>query len=319
DRSGTLTLAANTHDLLIRFLSALPLGDRPRLVTTDGEFHTIRRQLERLEEEGLDVVRISSEDPLSLSERLAGAVDDRTAAVLVSTVLFGSGRIVPGLERALGAAQRHGAELLLDTYHQLAAVPFAIDESGLGAAFAVGGGYKYCQLGEGNCFLRVPPDRDLRPVVTGWFAEFEDLHEAPPGGVAYGAGAAAFAGATYDPTSHYRGAAVFDFFDAHSLDGQFLRQVSQHQVGRLAARFDALDLPPSTVSRPTVPLEELGAFLTLYSPRASELSDGLRERGVSTDVRGDQLRFGPAPYLCDRQLDDAVAALGEVVRGIEDR
>ena len=24
-------------------------------------------------------------------------------------------------------------------------------------AFVVGGGYKYCQLGEGNCFLRVPP------------------------------------------------------------------------------------------------------------------------------------------------------------------
>ena len=24
-------------------------------------------------------------------------------------------------------------------------------------AFITGGGYKYCQLGEGNCFLRVPP------------------------------------------------------------------------------------------------------------------------------------------------------------------
>ncbi|MEO1369399.1 MAG: kynureninase, partial [Acidobacteriota bacterium] len=144
-------------------------------------------------------------------------------------------------------------------------------------------------------------------------------HEAPQGGVAYGAGAAAFAGATYDPTSHYRGAAVFDFFEAHSLDGDFLRRVSQHQVGRLAARFDALDAPPSVVSRPAVPLEELGAFLTLYSHRAAELSAGLRERGVSTDVRGDQLRFGPAPYLCDRQLDDAVEALGDVVRGIEGR
>ncbi|MEM1177904.1 MAG: kynureninase [Acidobacteriota bacterium] len=316
DRSGSLALAANTHDLLIRFLSALPLEERPRLVTTDGEFHSIRRQLERLEEAGFEVVRASSDDPSTLAERLAALVDDRTAAVLVSTVLFGSGRIVPGLGHVVDATQRHGAEFLLDTYHQLAAVPFSIEESGLGAAFAVGGGYKYCQLGEGNCFLRVPPGRDLRPVVTGWYAEFEDLQTTPAGGVAYGRGAAAFAGATYDPTSHYRGAAVFDFFDEHGLDGEFLRRVSQHQVGRLSDRFDALDLPQSLVTRPAVPLRELGPFLTLRSPHAGELAKGLRELGVSTDVRGQNLRFGPAPYLCDRQLDDAMAALGDVAQGL---
>ena len=29
-------------------------------------------------------------------------------------------------------------------------------------AFVVGGGYKYCQLGEGNAFLRFPPGCELR-------------------------------------------------------------------------------------------------------------------------------------------------------------
>ena len=43
---------------------------------------------------------------------------------------------------------------------------------GLADAFVTGGGYKYCQLGEGNAFLRVPPGRQMRPVLTGWFAEF---------------------------------------------------------------------------------------------------------------------------------------------------
>ena len=47
----------NTHELVMRFLSALDLRARPRLVTTDGEFHTLRRQLARLAEEGLEVVR----------------------------------------------------------------------------------------------------------------------------------------------------------------------------------------------------------------------------------------------------------------------
>jgi kynureninase len=33
-----------------------------------------------------------------------------------------------------------------------------------------------------------------------------------------------------------------------------------------------------------------------------------------TDARGEVLRLGPAPYLSDQQLRDAVALLGEVVR-----
>ena len=36
--------------------------------------------------------------------------------------------------------------------------------------------------------------------------------------------------------------------------------------------------------------------------------------GVLTDFRGELLRFGPAPYLSDRQLDDAMGLLGEVAR-----
>jgi len=46
---GGIALGANTHELVVRLLSALPLRTRPRLVTTDGEFHSIRRQLDRLE------------------------------------------------------------------------------------------------------------------------------------------------------------------------------------------------------------------------------------------------------------------------------
>jgi hypothetical protein len=32
------------------------------------------------------------------------------------------------------------------------------------------------------------------------------------------------------------------------------------------------------------------------------------------DARGDSLRFGPAPYLADAQLRDAIGALGEIMR-----
>ncbi len=315
DPDGEIALGQNTHELVTRLLSALPLARRPRLVTTDGEFHTIRRQLDRLAEEGLAVVKVAARPADTLAERLAASIDDATACVLVSSVLFETAEIVPGLDTVAAACDRHGATLLVDAYHQLNVVPFDIRASGLERAFVTGGGYKYCQLGEGNAFLRIPPGCRLRPVLTGWFSEFASLEEPARGGVVqYPEGAARFAGATYDPTSHYRGAAVFDFHVEQGLTAERLRAISRHQVGLLKASFEALDVDPAQASVEALRDDRRGGFLAIRSGRAGQLSRALRVRGVLTDARGDVLRLGPAPYLRDDQLRDAVAALGETLR-----
>ena len=96
---------------------------------------------------------------------------------MVSSVLFESAEIVPGLDVVADACRRHGASLLVDAYHHLNVVPFDLGSNGLDDAFVTGGGYKYCQLGEGNAFLRVPPDTRMRPVLTGWFASFDTLED----------------------------------------------------------------------------------------------------------------------------------------------
>ena len=313
--TGDITLDTNTHALVVRFLSALPLRERLRVVTTDGEFHTIRRQLDRLAEEGLEVVKVPAEPVATLAERVAEEVDDRTACAMISSVLFATGLEVPALPVVAEACARHGAEMLVDAYHSLGVVPFSLD--GMEQAFVVGGGYKYLQMGEGNCALRVPPDCDLRPVITGWFSEFAELADAPePGRVPYGAGPARFAGSTYDPTSAYRGAEVLDFFETKELTPAFLRRVSLHQVGLLLETFRSLDPDPAVVRvHSDVAPEARGGFLALRASDAEGLFYALLERGVRTDYRGDILRFGPAPYLCDDQLVQAMEALGEVVRG----
>jgi kynureninase len=310
---ATIALAGSTHDLLVRWLSALPLRARPRIVTTDGEFHSARRQLDRLSEEGIAIVKVAALPAASLAQRLAARLDERTAAVVVSAVLYENAHIVPHLGDLLAACRRRGAELLIDAYHALNVVPFSIPAGHLDPAFVIGGGYKYCQLGEGNCFLRIPPDCAMRPVITGWFAEFDQLTERGAGPVRYAGGAQRFAGSTYDPTSHYRGAAVFDFFERQRLTPALLREVSQHQIAVLAQGFDALDLDPAVVRRDAdVPLGRLGGFLALRAPQAAQLGRKLRERGVWVDARGDYLRLGPAPYLSDAQLRDALALLATV-------
>jgi kynureninase len=182
DPGGAIALDQNTHGLALRFLSALDLRSRPRLVTSDGEFHTLRRQLARLDEAGVHVVRVAARPAETLAERMANELDERTAAVLVSAVLFEDSRIVPGLDGLARACEARGVELLVDAYHALGCLPFELPSD---ATWVVGGGYKYLQLGEGNCFLRLPPHADeLRPAITGWYAEFEEMAaEKTPGAV----------------------------------------------------------------------------------------------------------------------------------------
>ena len=319
DPGGHIALGTSTHDLVVRFLSALPLARRPRLVTTDGEFHTVRRQLDRLAEEGIEIIRVPSRPAAQVAERLAKMVTNRTAAVLVSAVLYENAHIVPNLGIVLDACRRFGAELLVDAYHALNVVPFSLAAERLQGAYVVGGGYKYCQLGEGNAFLRLPPDCALRPVVTGWFSEFGTLAgPQEPGRVSYGSGPDRFAGATYDPTSHYRAAAVFDFFERQGLSPALLRVVSQHQVKLLAQQFDKLGLDPKMIDRDrrSVPLEAIGGFLALRAPQAGEISRLLRTRSVWTDCRGETLRLGPAPYLSDGQLEEALGRLQQAVAAV---
>ena len=319
DAHGDIALGQNTHELVTRLLSALPLRQRPQLITSDGEFHTIRRQLDRLAEDGLAVVKIAARPADTLADRLADAVDGRTACVLVSSVLFETAEIVPGLDVVARACNRHGASLLVDAYHHLNVVPFDIASLGLGDAFVTGGGYKYCQLGEGNGFLRVPPECQLRPVSTGWFSEFAAREQPPPPNhaspersrrVEYGAGAARFAGATYDPTSHYRAAAVFAFHVEHGLTPERLREISRRQVGLLKSAFESLDLDPAVARVEPMPEDRRAGFLALRSPRARDLCHALKAQGVFTDFRGDLLRLGPAPYLTDDQLRNAIQAFG---------
>jgi kynureninase len=310
DATGTIALGENTHELITRLLSALPLADRRTLIKTDGEFHSIRRQLDRLGEAGLTIVTVSAHPVDTLAERLAQVIDDRVACVFVSSVLYETAEIVPGLDLVARSADHCGARLLVDAYHHLNVVPFDTPSMGLETAFITGGGYKYCQLGEGNAFLRVPDGCRLRPVITGWFSEFGSLEDQPAARrVAYGEGAARFAGATYDPTSHYRAAAVFAFHDGQGLVPDRLREISVRQVGLLKAGFESLDLDPRHTEVVPVPKERRAGFLAIRTTRAEELVRTLRARNIFCDHRGEILRLGPAPYVSDEQLTHAVEDL----------
>lgn len=311
DTRGDFVLGQNTQELLVRWLSALPLSTQAHLVTTDGEFHSMRRLLARVQEAGVQVTRVATEPVETLAERLWAACTPQTCAVMCSMVLFQTGQQVPHLSTLAQRCDERALPLLLDAYHLVNVVPYRMDTELPDSVFVVGGGYKYCQLGEGNCFLRVPKDIAWRPLVTGWYAEFAELNQVSGDGVAYGRGRWAFEGSTYDPTSHYRAARVWQFFADQALSVTRLREINEAQLTTLRTALHQYQWPEH-VTLPQQPLHILGGFLVVRTPMAAEWSTQLRAVDVWTDSRGDCLRFGPAPYVTEAQLTTAVERLHAV-------
>ncbi len=297
-----VALAANTHDLIAKLLSGLEWKKGRHIVTTQGEFHSLRRQLMRLQEEGVEVTWVDPHPLDTLGQRLVDALRDDTLAMMSSTILFETSSQVPHLREAAAEARRRDVLVLLDAYHHFSVVPWTPVHPD---AFVVGGGYKYAQWGEGCGFMRVPADCALRPVFTGWFSDFSGLADTQTQ-VRYGTTQAdRFAGATYDPASHYRARAVIEHFAAQGLDIDTLRAISLRQTQRIIDALDGYEvLTPRSKAR--------GGFVTVRIDNASDVVSKLRERNVFVDARRDRLRFGPAPYLLDSEIDEGIRIFREL-------
>ena len=209
--ASAIVFSSNTHDFLIRLVTAAPAKSSGplRVLTSDGEFHSARRQLVRWAEAGwiaLDAVAAEPADSFSsrfLDAASAGGHD----LILVSQVMFGSGRIFDGVSELAALARPDGPWVVVDGYHAFMAIDEPFGPEAASSAFYLGGGYKYAMAGEGCAFLHAPAGFGPRPPVTGWYAEFEDL-ELPPGSVGYAKDARRFLGATFDPSALYRFNAV---------------------------------------------------------------------------------------------------------------
>lgn len=311
----TVVFAPNTHDLLLRIVSGIER--KPvRILSTDGEFHSFRRQGERWEEAGEAVITRVALEPFSTFRNrfLAAARDGGFDLVMVSQVFFRSGQVFDGIADLATLADPAGPWVVVDGYHGFMATP--TDLSGVAdRIFYLAGGYKYAMSGEGVCFLHAPDGYCPRPVVTGWFAEFGDL-SGPPGGVQYRSDGGRFWGATFDVSPLYRFNAVRRMLDdaglgtadvsthAHGLMRRFQDAVAGGEAGRLAG---------AELINPLTGEAERARFLAFRHPDAAVWQARLLEAGVVTDVRDDVIRFGFGLYQDEADLERLIAACGRVV------
>ena len=303
---SAIVFAANTHDFIIRLAAACPRrdGESLRILTSDGEFHSARRQLARWEEQGSVTVERVAADPFDdfRARFLAAAARGDHDLIFVSQVLFGSGRVTADLSPLAGLARPEGPWVVIDGYHAFMAIETPFPAALAANAFYLGGGYKYAMAGEGLGFMHCPPGYGPRPPLTGWYAEFDDL-TLPPGMVGYAKDAMRFMGATFDPSALYRFNAVRRMLAEEGYD---TAAISGHVAGLQAQLIEALAGTALADAELLNPLDggPHARFLAFRDSRAAAWQQGLLARGVVTDVRGDVLRIGLGLY---HDADDILA------------
>ena len=311
----SVVFSSNTHDFLLRIVSGLERKPA-RILSTDGEFHSFRRQGERWEETGEAVITRIPLHPFETFETrfVEAARQGGYDLIMISQVFFRTGQLFGGIAALAELARPEGPWVVVDGYHGFMAIP--TDLSAVAdRIFYVGGGYKYAMSGEGAGFLHAPDGFCPRPVITGWFAEFGNL-TGPPEGVQYREDAGRFWGATLEATPLYRFNGVRRMLDEAGLT---TADVAAHSRG-LAERFQtaaqagqAGRLDRAELINPVVGDAPRARFLAFRHPDAQTWRKRLLDAHVVTDVRDDVIRFGFGLYQDAADVDRLIAVCARVL------
>jgi kynureninase len=306
--SGEVVMVPNVTLAQATVLSAVPYAaPRNRIVMTALDFPSVRYVYDQLATRlGAEVVVVPSGDGLSVDEdQLLAAIDERTALVAISHVLFKSAFIVD-VERVTRHAHAMGALVSLDAFHSVGVMP--VDVKAIGADFYTGGVLKWLCGGPGGCFTYASPATTsrLEPALTGWLA-----HARPFGFEAemeYTDGAYRWLGGTPAIPSIY--AAIEGPRIVQKAGIEAIRAKSIRQTSRL---LDLADARGFGVHAPRDPSRR-GGTVAFDVPHAYEVAQSLLDRDILVDFRpGAGIRIAPHFYTRDEELESAVGAIEEIL------
>jgi kynureninase len=280
-------------------LSCFPFtGERRRIVYAEGEFPSVRYLHQAQAARGVEIVVAANDD------ELVEAIDERTQLVLLSHVLFKTGRIRE-VEPAIARAHDVGAHVLLDAYQSVGTVP--LDVIARGVDFATGGSVKWLCGGPGAGWLYVRPDlaERLEPTLVGWQGHADPFAFEPE--LRYASGAARFLTGTPNVPALYAATAGYDIIEEIGVAP--IRERSLELSERLIGLLDEAGY--EVVSPREAELR--GGTVVVRVPDAPAVHSELQRREILCDFRPDVgLRLGPHFFTTDEELDVAVAAIREI-------
>jgi kynureninase len=282
---------------------------RNRIVMIEGEFPSVRYVYESLGARlGAEVVTVPSPGGDGLAadeERIIEAIDDRTALVAISHVLFKSAFVLD-IPPIAEKCRRAGALLALDAYQSAGTLPVSVES--LGADLLVGGVLKWLCGGPGGAFLYVRPDlrRKLLPALTGWMAHPAPFDFEPPP-MRYRDDAFRYLLGTPAIPALYAAREGPRIVAEAGIEA--IREKSLRQTSRAIELAQARGLRCATPRDP----ERRGGTAAVDFENALEVSRELNARDIVVDYRpGVGIRLSPHFYTEDEELDRAFDAIDEI-------
>jgi kynureninase len=278
-------------------------GARKKIVMTDLEFPSNMYLFEGFRRYGAEIVYVQSDDAMRTNlGRLLDAIDERTALVPLSLVLFKSAYI-QNAQAVIEKAHRVGARVILDVYQAAGAVPMNIEA--LKADFAVGGSVKWLCGGPGAGYLYVRPDlaRELEPGIVGWAAHASPFQFAT-GAIEYADAPERFQSGTPNVPSIYSARAGYEIVKEIGVEA--IRAKSLRLTRRL---IDLAGQAGFRVNTPDADNERGGAVI-IDVPNGAAVADELIRREVIVDYRpGAGIRMAPHFYNTMEEIDHAMETL----------
>jgi kynureninase len=283
---------------------------RPKLVCTDEDFPSVLYLYEGLVRRGAEIVRVRAhEGRRVLEDEIVAAIDERTAVVAISTVLFRTAQVLD-LDPIVCRARAVGALTLLDAYQ--GAGTLEMDLGQLDPDFVTGGSVKWLCGGPGTGWLYVRPSLAprLAPALTGWFGHAEPF-TFDSGPTRLHDGERRFWNGT--PCIPACTAARAGFAIAAEIGSAAIREKSLRQTARILELADAAGF---RVGSPREALRR-GGTVCLDVPEAARVCAALLARDVLLDFRpGVGLRLAPHYYTRDDEVDEVMGRVREEVERV---
>ncbi|MGK6307517.1 aminotransferase class V-fold PLP-dependent enzyme [Variovorax sp. DT-64] len=299
---GSVSDAASSIASALRFEA-----DRTEIVTTTLDFPSICHVWLAQAPRGAQVRFVQAEaGRTDLTERIAGALDARTALISVSQACFYDGQRVD-IAATGRAARRHGALQFVDAYQSAGAI--AIDVRAQEVDVLAAGAQKYLLGIPGIAFLYVRPAlaQRLTPTVTGWFGRVNPF-AFDPAGLDFASGAARFNTGTPPMMCASVARASMALLNEIGIPAieDYLGQLSAVALEE-AARLGL------TVASPLDPAAK-GANTAIRVPDAAQVEARMLEAGYVVSARNDVIRIAPHFYNTADDVTGALRALARLVR-----
>ncbi|HWZ32320.1 MAG TPA: aminotransferase class V-fold PLP-dependent enzyme [Bryobacteraceae bacterium] len=298
--SGEVVMQQNVSICQAIVLSCFDWGQkRNKIVTEEMNFPS---NLYVYQQTGARLVTVPCPDRMTVPlDRMLEAIDEETALVSVSHVLFRSS-FIQDLAAITKRAHEVGAKIVADLYQSAGTVPVNVRE--LGVDFATGGSVKWLCGGPGAGYLYVRRDLwpELKPRATGWAAHrnpfaFSTEHD-------YADSAYRFLNGTPNIPAMYAAQSGYEI--VHEAGVENIRAKSQRQTARLIGLAEEAGFRINSPKNP----EQRGGVVVLDVPNGYEVTKELSRRDFLVDYRpGAGIRVAPHFYSKDEELD---LVIGEI-------